>query len=122
MLIETDEYFNKLTFDEVVTASVNVLLILARLYKQNVQRQDEVAHPERFSKLLGLHSLSWETDAWKAYVGDFNTCTDKVRHAHTKIRTRVDASKLSKDKTRLLQFVPTADLAKKSSASFYPPQ
>ena len=109
-LIESDAYFNKLNFDEVATANVNILLILSRLYKEQCQRPDEVGHPELYSKLLGLHSLSFEPDAWRAYVGDFNACSDKVLHAHTKIKTRADASKLSRDKTKLLQFVPTVDL------------
>ena len=112
-LIETDEYFNKLNFDELAVAEVNILLVLSRLYKQHVQRQDEQGHPQRFSKLLGLHSPAWEPDAWKAYVGDFNACSEKVQHALTKVKTRMDASKLSKDKTRLLQFVPTVDLLEK---------
>ena len=112
-LIESDAYFNKLNFDEVATANVNILSIFSRLYKEQCQRPDEVDHPERYSWLLGLHSLSFEPDAWRAYVGDFNACSDKVLHAHTKIKTRADASKLSKDKTKLLQFVPTVDLLEK---------
>ena len=112
-LVETDEYFNKLSFDQIASAWVNVLLILGRLYQQYQPREDEQNRPARYSKLLGLHTLEWEADAWEAYVGDFNACTDRVRLAHTKIRTRIDVAKLSKDKTRLLQFVPTIDLLEK---------
>ena len=113
-LIESDEYFNKLTFDEIVLALVNVLVLLARLFREHVERTDEKDQPQLYSKLLGLHTLPWEPDAWESYVKDFNQCSDKVRHAQAKVKTRVDASKLSKDKTRLLQFVPTVDLLEKT--------
>ena len=112
-LIESDKYFNKLTFDDLVLAEVNIHRVLSRLYKQYVKREDERECPRLYSSLLGLHSQAWETDAWREYVGDFNACSDKVQHALGKVRTRMDASKLSKDKTRLLQFVPTLDLTEK---------
>ena len=112
-LIESGKYFNRLTFDEVVLAEVNILRVLSRLYQQYVEREDEKKRLGLYSKLLGLHSQAWEKDAWKEYVGDFNACSEKVQTALEKVKTRMDASKLSKDKTRLLQFVPTLDLTEK---------
>eukprot|EP00973_Karenia_brevis_P001231 168334-Karenia_brevis.AAC.1 len=40
-LIETDEYFNTLSFDEVARAMVNILLLLVRLFPQHQRRADE---------------------------------------------------------------------------------
>ena len=113
-LIESEGYFNKLTFDQLATADVNILLVLSRLFVQYVTRADEVQRPERYSKLLGLHSLTFDSEAWKEYVDDFNKCTDRVIAAQRKVKTRVDAGKLSKDKTNLLQFVPNVDQLEKA--------
>ena len=90
-LIESEGYFNKLTFDQLATADVNILLVLSRLFVQYVTRADEVQRPERYSKLLGLHSLTFDSEAWKEYVDDFNKCTDRVIAAQRKVKTRVDA-------------------------------
>ena len=112
-LIESEEYFNKLTFDDIASASVNILLLLSRLFVQNEERKDEENRPERYSKLLGLHVLPFDGDAWKEYVADFNKCTDKVIAAQSKTKARLDAGKLSKDKTNLLQFIPNVDQLEK---------
>lgn len=117
-LIETEDYFNMLTFDELASATVNVLILLVRLFPLNKQRADEGG--AEFSKLLGQHTLPWQSGAWKNYVGDFNQCTDKVKVAQSNVKTRVDASKLSKDKTRLLQFVPTVHLLEQVIAKLLP--
>ena len=93
-LVETEEYFNKLTFDQIAAASVNILLLLSRLFVQHVKRSDEEEHPQRYSKLLGLHALAFGPDAWKEYVADFNKCTEKVIAAQSKVKTRLDAGKL----------------------------
>ena len=58
-LVESDEYFNKLTFDQIASASVHILLLLSRLFIRYVKRSDEEDHPERYSKLLGLHALAF---------------------------------------------------------------
>lgn len=112
-LVETNELFNQLTFDQLAAAWVNVLMILTRLYKQHEERDDEKGDGQRSNKLLGLRTLPWQPDAWQAYVGEFNACVDKARRAHSKIKTNTDVPKLSKDETRLLQCVPTVDLLEK---------
>lgn len=78
---------------------------------QYKKRTDEGSRD--YSNLLGLHTLPWQTDSWNSYVRTFNETTDKVVAAQSTVKTRVDASKLSKDKTRLLQFCPTIDLLEK---------
>ena len=65
--------------------------------------------------MQGLFPLHiFDSEAWKEYVDDFNKCTDRVIAAQRKVKTRVDAGKLSKDKTNLLQFVPNADQLEKA--------
>ena len=112
-LVESEQYFNTLDFDEIVTASVNILLILQRLFVRYSRRADENGQKKRYSELLGLRTLPFDEGAWKDYVEDFNKCSDKVIKAQSKVKTRVDAGKLSKEKTNLLQFAPTVDLLEK---------
>ena len=99
--LDPDLYFNDLTVDEAVGALVNVLLIMERLYVRNQRRSDEV-DSNLYSTLLGLHTLPWQDDSWNSYVDAFNETTDRVIAAQSKVKTRADASKLSKDKTRML--------------------
>ena len=109
--METDGYYNDLTFDQAVNATVNVLLVLGRLYKQHQPREGEPAG--NYSQLSGLHSMGWQDAAWKDYVKSFNRVVDQVNAANQSIKTRAGATRLSKDKTRLLQFCPTVDLLEK---------
>ena len=111
--LDPNLYFNDLTFDEAVGALVNVLLIMERLYVRNEKRADE-EDGKHYSHLLGLHTLPWQSDSWNSYVEAFNQTTDRVIAAQSKVKTRADASKLSKDKTRMLQFCPTLDLLEKA--------
>lgn len=93
---------------------VNVLLLLGALYKQHLRRPDELGRSGSFSQLSGLHSLDWQPEAWLGFVQDFNATADKVTAANERVKTRQDAGRLSKDKTRLLQFCPTVDLLEKA--------
>ena len=108
------DFFNKVQFDEAVQSVVNPLLVLDHLYSVGVQRSDEVTSG-LFSKLSGLHMMGWQPEAKKRYIDNFNEATDKIRVGLERISTRVDASKLSKDKTRPLQFLPTAELLEAGS-------
>ena len=85
---------------------------MERLYVRNEKRADE-EDGKHYSHLLGLHTLPWQSDSWASYVEAFNQTTDRVIAAQSKVKTRADASKLSKDKTRMLQFCPTLDLLEK---------
>jgi hypothetical protein len=89
---------------------------------QDQRRPAELGLPESFSDLTGLHTMHWNADARKTYVGSFNACVDRVKHALGKLGTRVDASKLSKDKTRVLQFIPTVDLLEKALSFLLKPK
>ena len=69
-----------------------------------------------------MHALAFDEDAWKEYVDDFNKCSERVIQAQRKVKTRVDAGKLSKAKTNLLQFVPTIDQLEKVLRFLLPPE
>ena len=107
-------FFNDILFDTAVTSVVNPLQILERLFVQDVQREDEKNNPHRFSSLTGLHTLPWTDEAKKTYTQHFNDNADKIRKAFQSISSKVDPSKLSKDKTRPLQFMAPATLLENS--------
>lgn len=113
-MVETDGYFNSLTFDEAVTAIVNVLLLMGGLYIQHQPRKDEGGAGNRFSTLSGVHSMGWKPDAWARYVQDFNSIVERVVVANQKVKTRQEAGRLSKDKTRRMEFCPSVGLLEKT--------
>jgi hypothetical protein len=116
LIQENDEYFNDILFDEAVTCVVNILLVMDLLYQLDVERVDEKEHKEMFSELTGLHTLSWGPAAKKLFTDKFNASSDKIKEAFAKLSSRIDASGLSKDKTRLLQLLPPVELMEKTIA------
>jgi hypothetical protein len=110
-LIEQDEeFFNDVVFDDAVLSIVNPLLLLGRLYELGKEREDEKDEKQMFSTLSGLHTMKWDTGARGRFAEKFNESSAKITASFSKLRTRIDASSLSKDKTRPLQLVPTCEL------------
>ena len=95
---------------------------MSRLFKQYTGRGDEEGRPLRYSELLGSHPMAFDSEAWKAYVTDVKSCTDKMLDVQKKLKTRIDARKLSKDKTNLLHFAFTVDQLEKVSRFLLPSQ
>lgn len=109
-VLDSDDYFNDITFDNAALSVVKPMLVLDSLYKPFKQREDEVGNPGAYSSLTGHHVLMWEPDARDRFVSTFNEQIDRVRHGLEKTSARINAGKLSKDKTRSLQFVPSVQL------------
>ena len=107
---EDDDYFNEVLFDDAVLSVVHPLLILERVFKQDVQRDDEVGDTKKFSELTGVHTLSWAPGAKKKHTDRFNANAMKIRQAFRSLSSKVDAAKMSKEKTRPLQFLAPAEL------------
>ena len=111
LLAESEDWFNSVSFDDAILSVVNPLLVLDSLYVLGKPRADELdGLTGTFSKLSGLHSLGWQPEARRDFVRLFNEHVDKQRQGMTRPGTRLDAAKLSKDKTRTLQFLPTSHL------------
>lgn len=115
-LLEVDpDYFNDIDFDTAVLSVLHILVILDKLYVLNVKRDDENGQSRaQFSKLTGLHSMGWAPEARQKFIDAFNEHSDKVRAGLQKLSTRIDTAKLSKDKTRSLQFLPTGELMERT--------
>jgi hypothetical protein len=66
------------------------------------------------TSVTGMHQLDWSLDARATFVSNFNACSEQVLTALSQLESQVDAGKVSKDKTRPLQFLPTAELLEAS--------
>ena len=81
-----------------------------RLYKEGEQREDETQNKAMYSQLAGMHSMQWSEAALKHYVDGFNACVDKITASFANMHSRADTGKMSKDKTTVLQLLPTLEL------------
>ena len=100
LLVEDPHYFNDLSFDEFVTAATNVLLLADSVFPYHRRRDDEVGPAAgRFSEIRGIHTMEFA-----AGVVSSSQKVDDYRKA--KKASDGNASLLSKDKTRPLQFIP----------------
>ena len=105
LLVEDPHYFNDLSYDEVVTAATNVLLLADSVFPYHRRRDDEVGPAAgRFSEIRGIHTMEFAAGVVSSFQKDFNDMVDDYRKA--KKASDGKASLLSKDKTRPLQFIP----------------
>ncbi|CAK0865173.1 unnamed protein product [Prorocentrum cordatum] len=110
----SEDYFNELSLDDAVKSVVHPLLLMEGLHKMNVERQGERGNRNMFSNMSGQHVMAWEPGVENSFAKKFNESAEKIAAAFQRLGSRVDASKLSKDKTRPLQFLPAAALLEKA--------
>lgn len=105
LLLEDPNYFNDLSYDEIVKAAANVLLLADASFPYQRRRDDEVgAAAGRYSEIRGIHTMEFEEGVVSSFQKDFNDMVDDYRQA--KKAGDAKAALLSKDKTRPLQFIP----------------
>ena len=110
-MMETDDFFNELDYDEAVKCMAHVLLVSAKLFPYNAKRPDANVFPKMYSEVTGLHSLPWGVDVKKNLVEAFNSCVDQIRVENRKLGGK--GAQLNKDKTRPLQFIAPLDVFEK---------
>ena len=106
LLVEDPHYFNDLSYDEVVTAATNVLLLADSVFPYHRRRDDEVVDLLPAGSRRSVASTLWSLPPCvvSSFQKDFNDMVDDYRKA--KKASDGKASLLSKDKTRPLQFIP----------------
>ena len=105
LLLEDPDYFNDLTYDDIVTASCNILCVADALFPYFKRRDDEIGpNKDRFSEIRGIHTMEFEAGVTTSFQTEFNSMVDQYRAA--KASSQCKASLLSKDKTKPLQFIP----------------
>ena len=79
LLAEDPDYFNHLTYDEVVLALANVKLLADRLFPEGTRRPDEAAgDPRAFFRIKGTHPVRFAPGVRDAFRTDFNTRAEAV--------------------------------------------
>ena len=105
LLLNDPNYFNDLSYDEVVKATTNILLIADALFPYQGRRQDEQGpHAGKYSDIRGIHTMEFAEGVVTSFHQEFNDMVEECRQARRK--GDANAALLSKDKTRALQFIP----------------
>ncbi|CAK0896107.1 unnamed protein product [Prorocentrum cordatum] len=109
-ILDSDpNYFNDLTYDDVVEAlGGGVTLVSSLLFPKGKERRDERGSSDRFSRARGTHFLPW--------APEFNKSADFVRgEARASKGDNEDSgySAVQKDMTRTPQFIPPIDVGEK---------
>ena len=111
--IENDpDYFNDVTYDDVVGGIANILLAAKSLFPLGRPR-DGAAEPDKlvYSKITGIHTLRMAPDVLDHFKETFNASVDQVRRDLETLGGK--ASRLNKDKTRPLQLIAPVDVLEK---------
>ena len=74
----SDEYFNEVVFDDAVLSVVHPLMLLDSLYKQDVQRTDEVGNKKLYSELSGLHTMAWSVETAGLHASLHSACLSGI--------------------------------------------
>ena len=105
LLLDDPDYFNDLSYDEIVKAATNVLLLADAAFPYQQRRDDEVGPAaSRYSEIRGIHTMEFAEGVVSNFQKDFNEMVDDYRKA--KKVGDAKAALLSKDKTRPLRFIP----------------
>ena len=110
------DYFNDLSYDNVVQAMGRVMLVSSLLFPKGRERPDERGKSDRFSKVRGAHFLPWAPDVKEHFDAQFNKSADYVRSEARASKGEDEDSGYSavrKDMTRTLQFIPPIDVGEK---------
>jgi hypothetical protein len=111
-LAEDPDYFNSLTYDNVVKAMTNVLLLADKLFPMGSRRADEIGQADgNFSDVRGIHQQAWAPNAKAIFTKEFNEQVDNIREDRKDGGENADM--LNKDKTRFLQFISPLDVYEK---------
>ena len=112
-------YFNDLTYDDVVEALGGIMLVSSILFPKGKERRDERDRSDRFSRVRGTHFLPWAPDVKEHFRTEFNKSADFVRGEARASKAEGEESGYSsarKDMTRTLQFIPPLDVGEKMVA------
>ena len=110
------DYFNDLTYDDVVEALGGIMLVSSLLFPKGKERRDETGKSDRFSRVRGTHFLPWAPEVKEHFRTEFNKSADFVRgEARASKGENEDSgySAVRKDMTRTLQFIPPIDVGEK---------
>ena len=105
LLLEDPHYFSDLSYDEIVTAATNVLLLADSVFPYQRRGDDEVGPAAgRYSEIRGVHTMEFAEGVVSSFQKNFNDMVDEHRPA--KKAGDEKAGLLRKDKARPLQFIP----------------